>query len=93
MSAALKDEWTQRRHVNRVRVRGYALAMCKETKRAQRQLEMATDRLVRARTDAEESLANLEFAMEQAELASRCFMSGDDDWIDEVAAHLEEIFG
>lgn len=77
----------------RVRVRGYALAMCKQVPIAKRTLDVAVDALNRARLEAEELRDELMWLIEQAELASRVASSGDDEWIAEVAGHLEECFG
>lgn len=80
-------------HANEMRVRGYALACCKAVDLAKRNLEVATDRMLRARKDAEHALKTLKATVEQAELASRVFMSGDREWQAEVAGHLKELFG
>lgn len=86
-------EAAYREHANNVRVRGFVVAMCTEATRAYGQLEQAIARLERARKDAEEMRKHVLWLADQVEMLARVVSSGDKEWVDEVAACLEEIVG
>lgn len=79
--------------VDRMRVRGYALACLKAAEKASKEVDSASRALIRARARAERALKNMHRTLEQAELAARVVTADDPKWTAEVAQCLEECFG
>jgi hypothetical protein len=98
------DEWetsclrAEQERVDLVRIRGYALACCKQADVARDELDHAVQRLVSARETADEALERCRRVCEYAErvstFAARC-MAGDTapETMADAAAALEELFG
>ncbi len=78
---------------DQVRVRGYFVALCRAIEHAKRNVEAATDRLERARLDAESAVETLRIVVERAEAVSHVMASGDAEWVSEVASAIEGCFG
>lgn len=83
----------EQQRVDRVRVRGYAIATLRLAEKASEELEKAGAALDKARRRAEAAKKAMESALAEAEAVARVVVSGDVEWIGEVALHLEECFG
>ncbi len=81
------------RRVDRMRVKGYALATLRLAEMAAAELEKAVDALERARRKAERAKKAVDAAFEEAELVARVVVANDPEWNAEVAQCLEECFG
>lgn len=83
----------EQRRIDDVRVRGYALATLRLAEQATKEMEKAGAALERARKHADRAQKAMERAMAEAEAVARVVVSGDREWISEVAERLEECFG
>lgn len=87
------EQAREQQRIDRVRVRGYAIATLRLAEQSALELEQAGAALDRARRKAERAKKAMEQALAEAEAVARVAVSGDDAWISEVAQCLEECFG
>lgn len=81
------------RRVDRMRVKGYAMATVRLAEMAREELQKALDALERARRRVEKAKTALEWQLEEAEAVARVVVADDAEWNAEVAQCLEECFG
>jgi hypothetical protein len=92
---AFEADWyaQEQARVNRIRVRGYALACAKRVTVAKEELERRITLMLRARADAERALAELLRLVEHTEDMIRVVIRNDPVEFDELAQELEELEG
>jgi hypothetical protein len=99
MSCPVFEAWeveaseAPQRRVDRMRVKGYALATVRLAEMAREEFDKAVDALERARRRVEKAKKALEWQLEEAEAVARVVVADDPEWTAEVAQCLEECFG
>lgn len=93
--AEVEAEWlaSEQRRVDRMRVRGYALAICKHVDRESQAFERARERVEIAKQALLVAMRDCNAAHAHLEEVMKVIASDDDGWLAEVAGHLEEVFG
>lgn len=98
MNQASVEDWERweaecsaQARVDRIRVRGYALATFARVDKAKEELERQITLMLRARAEAERALAALCTALDHAEELARVVARDDDDENERLARALEHL--
>lgn len=90
-----EEDWYagQQQRVDRMRVKGYAIACLKHAEASSKAIDKAERALARARKAADRAMRTMQLSLERAELATRVVAADNPEWTAEVAQCLEECFG
>jgi len=91
--SAQRQQQLEQLRVDRMRVKGYAIACLKHAEQASKDVDEASVALARARKAADNRLRVMKLSLERAEQAARVVAADDPEWTAEVAQCLEECFG
>ena len=91
----IEEAWEadRQRHADRVRLRGYGLAVCSRVDKASQELERAKERVAFAQEALLVAMRDANAAHAHLEDVMRVIASDDDAWIADVATNLEACFG